>query len=39
VEDIAVDLARAYDADQEQILADILPMLQDLADKGVVWTK
>lgn len=37
VEDIAVDLGRSYDADHAQILADILPMLQDLVDKGVVW--
>jgi pyrroloquinoline quinone biosynthesis protein D len=38
VENIAVELARAYDADHAEILADILPMLQDLADKGIVWT-
>lgn len=37
VEDIAVDLGHSYDADHAQILADILPMLQDLVDKGVVW--
>jgi pyrroloquinoline quinone biosynthesis protein D len=39
VEDIAVELGRSYDADQAQILADILPMLQELADKGVTWIK
>ena len=39
VEDIAIELGSSYDADQAQILADILPMLQDLADKGVIWTK
>jgi pyrroloquinoline quinone biosynthesis protein D len=37
VKDIAVALCCSYDADQAQIIADILPMLQDLADKGVVW--
>ncbi|HJU31292.1 MAG TPA: pyrroloquinoline quinone biosynthesis peptide chaperone PqqD [Hyphomicrobiaceae bacterium] len=36
VEAIAAELARAYDAPCERILADIVPMLQDLADKGVV---
>lgn len=34
--DIARGLAQAYEADAAQILADIVPMLQDLADKGVV---
>lgn len=33
---ISADLARAYEADAGQIMSDILPMLQDLADKGVV---
>jgi pyrroloquinoline quinone biosynthesis protein D len=33
---IAADLARLYEADAAQILADIVPMLQDLADKGVI---
>ena len=33
---IASELARTYEADAGQILGDILPMLQDLADKGVV---
>jgi pyrroloquinoline quinone biosynthesis protein D len=33
---IADDLASRYDAPKEQILADIVAMLQDLADKGVV---
>src|SRR5689334_7217829 len=36
VEAIATELARAYEAPVERILADIVPMLQDLADKGVV---
>jgi pyrroloquinoline quinone biosynthesis protein D len=36
VEVIAEELARTYNAPQEQILADITAMLQDLADKGVV---
>lgn len=33
---IAGELARTYEADAGQILADIVPMLQDLADKGVI---
>ena len=33
---IAGELAQAYKAPMERILADIVPMLQDLADKGVV---
>jgi len=33
---IAAELAQAYDAPQEDILADTTVMLQDLADKGVV---
>jgi pyrroloquinoline quinone biosynthesis protein D len=36
VEAIASELARTYNAPKEQILADIVPMLQGLADKGVV---
>jgi pyrroloquinoline quinone biosynthesis protein D len=36
VDDIAGELSRAYDAPREQILADVVSMLQDLADKGVV---
>jgi pyrroloquinoline quinone biosynthesis protein D len=36
VEDLADVLALRYDAPKERILADIVPMLQDLADKGVV---
>ena len=36
VEAIARELAKTYSAPHERILADILPMLQDLADKGVV---
>ena len=36
VEAIAGELAQAYNAPVERILADIVPMLQDLADKGVV---
>ncbi|HWB46102.1 MAG TPA: pyrroloquinoline quinone biosynthesis peptide chaperone PqqD [Hyphomicrobiaceae bacterium] len=36
VDDIAGELARAYDAPKQQILADVTAMLQDLADKGVV---
>jgi pyrroloquinoline quinone biosynthesis protein D len=36
VDDIAGELARTYNAPKEQILADIVAMLQDLADKGVV---
>ncbi len=36
VEQIAVELSASYSAPKEQILADIIPMLQDLADKGVV---
>jgi pyrroloquinoline quinone biosynthesis protein D len=33
---IAEDLARTYSAPKAQILTDIIAMLQDLADKGVV---
>ena len=33
---IADELARRYEADPAVILADIVPMLQDLADKGVI---
>jgi len=36
VEDMAVELGRSYQADKSEILADIIPMLQDLADKGLV---
>lgn len=33
---IAAELAQAYNAPKERILADITALLQDLADKGVV---
>jgi pyrroloquinoline quinone biosynthesis protein D len=33
---IAAELAQTYNAPAERILDDIVPMLQDLADKGVV---
>jgi pyrroloquinoline quinone biosynthesis protein D len=36
VEAIAAELAQAYNAPTAHILADIVPMLQELADKGVV---
>ena len=36
VEVIADELARTYDAPKEQILGDVVPLLQGLADKGVV---
>ena len=36
VDRISAELAHAYSAPAERILADIVPMLQDLADKGVV---
>ena len=36
VEAIAVALEQTYNAPKERILRDILPMLQDLADRGVV---
>jgi len=36
VEAIARELEQTYNASKERILADILPMLQDLADRGVV---
>jgi len=36
VEQIALELSVSYSAPKERILADITPMLQDLADKGVV---
>jgi pyrroloquinoline quinone biosynthesis protein D len=36
VQDIAGLLAKEYNAPETEILADIIAMLQDLADKGVV---
>ncbi len=36
VRDIAAELAAEYQAPQETILTDVVAMLQDLADKGVV---
>ncbi|HUJ38212.1 MAG TPA: pyrroloquinoline quinone biosynthesis peptide chaperone PqqD [Hyphomicrobium sp.] len=36
VDDIASELAMEYNAPKEEIVADIIAMLQDLADKGVV---
>jgi len=36
VEAIAGALEQTYSASSERILSDILPMLQDLADRGVV---
>ena len=36
VEAIAGELAQTYNAPAERILTDIVPLLQDLADKGVV---
>jgi pyrroloquinoline quinone biosynthesis protein D len=36
VQTIAAELARTYSADATQILGDIVPMLQDLTDKGVL---
>jgi pyrroloquinoline quinone biosynthesis protein D len=38
VGDIAGTLAKEYNAPREEILSDIVAMLQDLADKGVVKT-
>jgi pyrroloquinoline quinone biosynthesis protein D len=38
VADIASVLAKEYNASQDEILTDIVGMLQDLADKGVVKT-
>lgn len=36
VEQVALELSVSYNAPRERILADITPMLQELADKGVV---
>lgn len=36
VEDIAQELSRSYNAPTDRILADVIAMLQELADKGVV---
>jgi pyrroloquinoline quinone biosynthesis protein D len=36
VDEIALELSVSYNAPKERILADITPMLQELADKGVV---
>jgi pyrroloquinoline quinone biosynthesis protein D len=33
---IAEELARTYNAPNDRILADVIPLLQGLADKGVV---
>ncbi len=33
---VASELADKYEAEPSQILADVVPMLQDLADKGVI---
>ena len=38
VEAIAGELSESYNAPRERILSDILAMLQELADKGVVTT-
>lgn len=38
VAEIARTLSQDYDAEDTAILTDIIPMLQDLADKGVVGT-
>ena len=38
VDDIAGVLAKEYNAPKDEILSDIVVMLQDLADKGVVKT-
>jgi pyrroloquinoline quinone biosynthesis protein D len=36
VDAVAAELARAYNAPKERILGDIVPLLQGLADKGVM---
>ena len=36
VEAIVADLAARYDAPREEILADVLALLRELAEKGVV---
>jgi pyrroloquinoline quinone biosynthesis protein D len=36
IAEVADDLSKRYNAPKEQIQADIVSMLQDLADKGVV---
>jgi pyrroloquinoline quinone biosynthesis protein D len=36
VDTIAAELAQTYSAPRDRILSDIIPMLQKLADKGVV---
>ena len=36
VEQVALELSVSYNAPRERILADITPMLQELADKGIV---
>jgi pyrroloquinoline quinone biosynthesis protein D len=35
-DEIADELGRSYAADRAQIIGDIIPMLQDLADKGIL---
>ena len=36
VTEIAAELARAYNAPEETVAADILELLRDLADKGIL---
>jgi pyrroloquinoline quinone biosynthesis protein D len=36
VEEIAAELAKEYNAPLQEILADTISMLQELADKGVI---
>jgi len=36
VDDIVAELAKEYNAPKEEIVSDVVAMLQDLADKGVV---
>ncbi len=38
VDAIAGELSATYNAPKQQILTDVVSMLQDLADKGVVKT-
>ena len=39
VSELADDLAEEFDADRQQILADITAIVQDLADRGVLMVE
>lgn len=38
LKDIIDDLARTFEAERDVVAADVVAMLQDLADKGIITT-